>query len=790
LRVFNPKTNALIWLLLMLGIGLLGNRLLSRPWLETAFLALLPPVEQAPAVEKAIQRQNTQRDRKILWLVGAPTFESARNQAQNIERALHDSRLFGSVMLTLPQQAFADRYRTLHPYRYVLLDETTWGLLRNNPQVLLDQSLAALTSPLGQAAATSLEHDPLLLFNRYWQSLNHQPLTMVQGMAVSRDGEKVWILIASELNDSRLELDKLEHLLALTNRLKSESAKQGGVLLATGMALFTANGADSAKQEISTVGLGSSMGVIVLMLLTFRSPRPLLLSVLAIGSGVVAGFVISILVFGKVHIITLVFGASLIGVADDYALHYVCDSFGERRWQPYRALRSIFPGLLMGLLINLLSYSGLVFSPFPGLQQVALFSAVGLLTAWLTVVLLFPLLLTGFHSGHRPLLWRWAAYWQAHWPHWLLKRGGVIVTVLVFFIVGGLIRLQPRDDIRLLQSADPGLLADAETIQRKLSAGFENQFFLVEGRDVTDWYTKEHDLTVRLNALVTTKKLTRYQAISADWQDSAQQAEHYAALDVGLYTSGLLERHMRQLGFSQPAIAGEIAQFRAAKNRTISLPDWLAAMDESRQSLWLGCDKNACRSIVSLDGIQNITTLSRLSSLAGVTWVDQPGVMSELFARYRVRVSAIIAVAYCLVFAGLTMAFNWRASLTILATPVTASLTALAMLGWCDQLFSLFNLFALLLILGVGVDDAIFFFMTGQKSANGQDMTAHRSNTALAVSLSAFTTLLAFGLLAVSNTEVVHAFGFTVACGITTALLLSPVIGFKPQSPKATIRDD
>jgi predicted exporter len=105
------------------------------------------------------------------------------------------------------------------------------------------------------------------------------------------------------------------------------------------------------------------------------------------------------------------------------------------------------------------------------------------------------------------------------------------------------------------------------------------------------------------------------------------------------------------------------------------------------------------------------------------------------------------------------------------------------MTGWCNQLFSLFNLFALLLVLGIGVDDAIFFFMAdpSRKLDNSltSDCESRRTTTSLAVTLSALTTLLAFGLLAISSTEIVHAFGFTVATGILTALLCSPLVGYR-----------
>jgi predicted exporter len=236
---------------------------------------------------------------------------------------------------------------------------------------------------------------------------------------------------------------------------------------------------------------------------------------------------------------------------------------------------------------------------------------------------------------------------------------------------------------------------------------------------------------------------------------------------------------MTELGFSKVAIQTELKQFNDAKDKTISLPDWLKTADEAKQQLWLGCDTERCLSIVSLTGIHNLSLFPALQSLQGVTWVDQVEQLSSLFARYRVRVSGLIIAAYLLVFIGLGFKFGWRNSVTITAVPVVAALVALATMGWFDQLFSLFNLFALLLVLGIGVDDAIFFFMADNAPASDHDK---RVSTSLAVTLSALTTLLAFGLLAVSATEIVHAFGFTVAVGILTALVFSPLVGYRARA--------
>ena len=411
-----------------------------------------------------------------------------------------------------------------------MLDARTRLTLENNPQDLLTQNLETLYSPMGQMTAADLEHDPLLIFSRYFNAENPLKLAIEQGIVILHDADRFWALLLTDLEDEHLQLDKLETLLALVKASTAQVQAAGGELLVTGMPLFTAYGSDSAKQEISTVGAGSSAGIIILLLLTFRSVRPLLLSSLAIGSGLFAALVVSVLVFGKIHIITLVFGASLIGVADDYAIHFMCDSFGAKNWQPRQGLKFIFPGLVIGLLTNLLSYAGLVLSPFPGLQEVALFSAVGLLGAWLTVVMLFPLLLTGFKPVHAPVILKIANYWQQHWPVWLLKNRRWLLPVLVIFIAGGLWQLTPRDDVRLLQSAPAGLLKTADKIKQLLPVSQENQFFLVSGHDLNDWHQNEQQLLKHLKLFTQQHKLMHYQGISDYWPDQRSQQNNYALL--------------------------------------------------------------------------------------------------------------------------------------------------------------------------------------------------------------------------------------------------------------------
>jgi predicted exporter len=53
----------------------------------------------------------------------------------------------------------------------------------------------------------------------------------------------------------------------------------------TGTLLFAQFGTNSAKEEISTIGVGSTIGIFLLVLFGFRSVRPMFTEMIAVGTG-------------------------------------------------------------------------------------------------------------------------------------------------------------------------------------------------------------------------------------------------------------------------------------------------------------------------------------------------------------------------------------------------------------------------------------------------------------------------------------------------------------------------
>jgi predicted exporter len=159
---------------------------------------------------------------------------------------------------------------------------------------------------------------------------------------------------------------------------------------------------------------------------------------------------------------------------------------------------------------------------------------------------------------------------------------------------------------------------------------------------------------------------------------------------------------------------------------------------------------------------------SAAANLPGVTLVDKPASISNLFGRYRRYASVWLLAAILLI----VPIFAWRYGLSdvprVLAPPVLGIALTLAMLGYLHQPLTLFHWMALMLVLGVGANYAVFL-------REGEPHVVHRPGAMYAsVLLSAITALLSFGLLALSSMPALRDFGLTLLLGIGFTALLVP----------------
>ncbi|MDG2648608.1 MMPL family transporter, partial [Vibrio parahaemolyticus] len=281
------------------------------------------------------------------------------------------------------------------------------------------------------------------------------------------------------------------------------------------------------KSEISTIGVFSLLGIIALFVLVFRSVMPLSLALLSITIGLLVALSVTTWIFGKVHLFSLVFGASLIGVSIDYAFHYLTERLAAgNEWDSEQGLKHIFIAITLGLITSLIGYLGMLVAPFPGLQQLALFSSIGLIAAYITVVAWYPILArnpsrTISNLPGQSLLAKWLTLWNQ--PRIKVGLPMLCVVASGFF----LLQLNYDDDIRLLQTM-PKDLKQQETLITTLSGMQSSQQMLVVTADDDENLMKKlESLTPALEAWKADSTIESYQSLSRYLSSVERQQQDY-----------------------------------------------------------------------------------------------------------------------------------------------------------------------------------------------------------------------------------------------------------------------
>ncbi|WP_373375791.1 MMPL family transporter [Cupriavidus nantongensis] len=773
---------ALAWLVVVIGVALHQASFWRSARIDSDVMALLPGSERTATADRVLRQLADGVSREIVVLVGAPDWAQARDAAQRFGQS---TGAHPGLLRPVDQIAAFDFDAALAFYRpwrsHLLTDRQRAMLGQAEADTLAQQALARLYQLSAGASLSGWSADPLGLWQDWW--LSRADLTRVR----ERDGWPAftaegmhWVLLTYRISKPAFSVSGATDYGDLLARAEA-SARAGHDavhVVKAGIPLHAEAAAAQASFEMNVIGLGSLAAVLLLVWLAFRSLGPIALVALSLLIGTAAAVSVTAAVFERVHLITLVFGASLVGVAEDYGIHYFVTRQADGRRAPASTMRRLLPGMTLALATSVVAYLALGIAPFPGLRQMALFSATGLVAAFLTVVLWLPLLDRGSLRPTR--LSTWLADSLARWPRVRADRRTLgLSAVLAAFIVPGLWQVNVADDVRQLQSSPPALVEAQRTAGRLLGSPSPAQFLLVRGDSADQVLQREEAAKAALAGIVAQGRLGGFVALS-DWVPSAARQRADAALAAPLEAQ-VRERVARMAGASGPPAAPGMA----GTHDVLTLQAWLAdPVSAALRHLWLGREgtggnDGGYASVMLLRGLDDPKTMpavqAAVASVAGVEWVDRVADLSGLLHHYRVLMTWLLLAGTVAVSALLAWRYGrcaWRA----LAPTLLAALFSVAMLGWMQVPLQLFSVLALALLLGVGVDYGIFLL---EHPGDGVSWTA--------IVLGAASTLLAFGLLALSSTPALHAFGLTMLAGVGAVWVLSP--WFRPLAPPGDAPD-
>lgn len=664
------------------------------------------------------------------------------------------------------------------PYRYLFTD--TLDHHRLDARYLheqLEQRLQDLSSPASGMLHKWLPRDPtleMLKLARRWAPA-HGPETR-DGVWFDQQGEALMLV---QTRAAGFNPDAQARAVRALRGAYAKLPHSGDAhLVLSGPGYFSVVIARNTRHQADWIGVISTAGFILLLLIAYRSPSALLLAGLPIASGALAGLTALILGFERANGITLAFGFTLLGVAQEYPIRLL--SHRRTGATAVESVRGLWPLLLTAIASACIAYLAFYASGVPGLQQLAVFTITGLLVAGLTTRYVLPRVLpTRFiDSAETPGLARFRRFLddlpRPRWLPWLLAVG-----------VGLALWLAPgafwQRSLGALTPVSHKMVATQTHLAKALGAPDPRYLLLLHGDNAQSVLQLSERVAPALRQLEREGALDAAELPSRYLPSVATQRARQARLPRRATLEKALSKALSGLPFRRGIFAPFVKAVEVAKHlppvtprkfESTPLGQRLESMLVHQGNRWLG--------LATLSGVEKPVAIAGLSKLTGgrVSLLDIKSASEKVVSDYRVRILHALLVAAALLILTVSFALgSVRRAWHVLAPMTLATFLVLAVERLAGIEISLFHLIALILAAGLGLHYALFFERdTGDP--------AEQRRTLHATTVCVLSALLVFGMLVWSTIPVLRAIGLTVALGVGFHFCLSILM-----APHARARD-
>ena len=731
MKKLGSQTDRIIFLVLLACLLLVG--ICRGVHLDTSFFSLFPEYSNLAEVEKRIARNSAS---SVFILAEGADFSTARRGAQAFYDTFQNSFVFKNLSLYQDEDSMEVLKTFLFEHRYQLLDDETLSRLENgNADAVSQEALAQVYSPFSFADLSLLDKDPFLLTAkniRKYASQGTGNLFLKEGVLAAESDGLWYVLIRGRVTDDALSFSGRNGIGKMYEQLlQLENSNPGVSYICSGVPFHSYESSSKAMKEISWI-TGVSLALVALILLiAFRTLLPMLVSVVNIGISLLAGFAVTLILYGKIHALALVFGTTLIGVSIDYSIHYFLNR------------DKIFRSLTVNCISTEISWCLLMLAPFPLLRQVALFSAAGLACSYFIVRLIYPVLpdIRQSDKSHQPC--------RAH----IVRLTGILVMI-VCLVAPALCGIRIKNSIRGMYTMSGKLLEWEKKAGTVMNLGSSGEYFIVAGTDQQELLVREERLAAELEKAVKNGSIGAFSRVTAFVPSEARQKRSYQAAGALLPCS---RPQLEALGFGSSARRQFEQEYRNNIDNFVTIDTVPPYIKENIEALFLGNVGGTWYSVVFPLQVKDGSALSSLADGKTVFFLSKIKDIEKELDHLTRTALLFVLISYFLVFSLLCLVYRRRA-LRIVLVPASVILGTLSFVSVSSGGVDLFACSGIVMIFGLGLDYLVY----GLEGKSGK-----------ATLLSFITTEISFGALALSSFVPAHVFGLTVCAGLALAYLLS-----------------
>lgn len=784
--------------------------------IDSDLFNLVPKSISMASVKKADEKMMSVTSQNIFVLVANEDFDKAKQVAETVYSQLKDSRNFESISLYNDLSAMGEITDFLYKYRSFLIDEKTADAILDTEGGAENFALEALSKAYGGFTMLPLDNidtDPFLLteyhLQNYLTALQNAgtAMSVKDGVLASKFEGKWYIMIRGVLSRAGSKLASKNN--AITEIYKAcNSALDGSAgdgtsdatsFVFSGTPFHSHESSNSASREISIIATVSMLAVILLLIFIFRSVKPLVFSVASILISLGVAVLATLAVFHKMHVITLVFGTSLIGSCIDYSLHFFTHWAANKELKSSIEIRNhIFSGLLMAIISTGICFAILLFAPFTILKQMSFFCLTGLISSFLTTIALYPYIRLPEQRGKV----RFTKGFSKLISTMQQKKVGRSVIILLFALSCFSIavfhkNVKVKNNLLTLYDMKGRLLQDEITASQVIQYT-PGGWYIVSGDTEEEALENEEKLRQQFEEM--TGGQVGYVSTSSFVPSKVVQEKSRRAYKKLLEYYGF--EQLSNLGFEEAEasdyIMSLLADYSFSKDEYVSfesgnVPDFL---ESAISSAWLGQVDGKYFTVLLPT---KVTDYANYRSLAeqdqNVYFISKSQDISADLDSLTIMIFKFFIVAYILMFIMLRFFYSWKQAFKIISVPFLIILVVLAVFAAFKIDMEFFSVTGLILVFGLGLD-YIIYMMENEKK-NKPVVECSRSECIettssilepFATMVSFVTTIISFGALALSSFKPVHLIGLSIFIGLATAYISSFFYG-RNSNKSVTIKD-
>ena len=761
--------------LCLLVLALLGGWLALQVHMEGDIAVMLPDSDPAFATSYALLKKapfsrSVLIDLEVSAAGQTPLLAQTAERLREYLQAPWISQVIGGLSMEAGVRLLEGLFHNM-PQLFTEEDAAALAARMAPEQVgeILQSNLNALSGPEGLWLKRWLTKDPLAFRNRAFRKLEAVAVLpdvgIEDGALIDPTGRHT--LLLAETPVSMEDSQASEKLLQYIDKAIAETVPETLTAHVVCAHRYTVANANAIKRDLVVVFVVSSVGLVAVFVLLLRHWRAVFVFLIPLFA-ILAGVLATAAFFRTVSVMTVGFGAVLLGISVDYGLHVF---FALARPQSDRAgyMAQLAVPMVVSCATTVGVFAVLLWSGLPIQRQLSIFSIAGLITALVLALAWLP----------HWMVERRASSWLAIPPIDGKRRRWIVAFWLALLIacLPFCLRVSFDGDLRNVGLTPEDVLADEYCVRDAWGDPRGQALVVAEANDVQTALAMNEQAYAQLAQLWGPGELVslapllpsrKTQQANLDrWRRFWHEDRRLDRLRETLKTKG------STLGFKEEAFAPlfdwieqnrtpfVVADFRQIAGSLLDL--LFLSHSEGLGLISLVPDNEQTMEAFSTDG---------LDLPAGVEAISQQWFASILrrslehdFQRFLLTASVVVVLV-------LAAALRRSSQMVLcLLPPVTGLAVMLAVMGLLGMKVNMFNIAASVLVMGLSIDYGVFIV----RRPPIRDGAAEQ-----AVATSALTTLCGFGALALARHPAMFSLGITVVLGIipamACALLVIPAV--------------